>query len=329
MNSHGIRVPKAEAEEVRRELIARGVFNSECRVMKENEDVIFPVIEEQKDLPYPQGTYDFPERKHELSYPSLVKIPEELREFLPSSFDTIGDVGIVKIPEELADYTKEICGAIREANHLRAVAADTGVTGEFRIRAVRPCAGDENLETTHREFGIKLLLDPSKVYFSPRLAGERWRVASLVKKGEKICDMFAGVGPFGIMIAKHSEPEVIHAFDINPAAVEYMERNIEINRLEERIMIPHLEDSAIGMEGLGKFDRIIMNLPHSAHDFLGAAHRHIADGGTIHYYEILETERLEERLDELKGLAGVRQVEYREVKTYSPTMRFYGFDVEF
>ncbi len=329
MKSLGIRVPKSEAEAVRLVLMERGAFNTECRAVRNGDFVVFPITAGQPDMPHYQEVYEFPEHKRTPSYPALVNIPEELKKFLPSSFDTIGDVGIVKIPEELADYTKEICGAIREANHLRAVAADTGVTGEFRIRAVRPCAGDEKLETTHREFGIKLLLNPSKVYFSPRLAGERWRVASLVKKGEKICDMFAGVGPFGIMIAKHSELEVIHAFDINPAAVEYMKRNIEINRLEERIMIPHLGDSAAGMERFGKFDRIIMNLPHSAHDFLGAATKHIANGGTIHYYEILETERLEERLDELRELTGVKQVEYREVKTYSPTMRFYGFDVEF
>ncbi len=154
-------------------------------------------------------------------------------------------------------------------------------------------------------------------------------MASLVKTGERICDMFAGVGPFGIMIAKHSEPEVIHAFDINPHAVEYMKRNIELNRLKDGVVMPHLEDSAAGMGRYGEFHRIIMNLPHSAHDFLGSAVKHIAEGGTIHYYEILETEMLAVRLEELNGLAGVKRVEHREVKTYSPTMRFYGFDVLF
>ncbi len=329
MNSRGIRVPKTEAEEVRRELLARGVFNSECRPVTDGEEVLFPITGRQPDMPYHQDTYDFPERKRDPSYPEIVKIPAELMEFLPSSFDTIGDVGIVKIPGELKDYREEICRAIREANHLRAVAVDAGVEGEFRIRSVVPCSGDSNLETMHREFGIKLLLDPSKVYFSPRLAGERRRVAYLVRKGEKICDMFAGVGPFGIMIAKHSEPEVIHAFDINPVAVEYMKRNIEMNRLKDGVMVPHLEDSTTGMGKYGSSDRIIMNLPHTAHDFLDTAVKHIAEGGTIHYYEILETERLEERLEELNGLVGMRSVEYREIKTYSPIMRFYGFDVRF
>lgn len=329
MNSYGIVVPKGEAEPLRRELMARGVFNSTCTVIREGEKVVFPITELQSDLHYPQGIYDFPERVRRLSYPEMVDIPDGLKSVLPSSFDTIGDVGIVKIPEELEAYAGEICEAIRKANRLRAVALDRGVRGDFRIRSLVPCAGESSLETMHREFGVKLLLDPSKVYFSPRLAGERYRVASLVRKGERICDMFAGVGPFGIMMAKHSKPEVIHAFDINPVAVEYMKRNIELNRLDEGVMIPHLEDSAKGMERYGGFDRIIMNLPHSAYEFLGAAIQRIEDGGTIHYYEILEMERLEERLEELRGLPGVRRVEYREVKTYSPTMRFYGFDVIF
>jgi len=329
MNSYGIVVPKEKAEPLRRELMARGVFNTACAVIRDGDFVVFPITEPQPDLDYTQKIHEFPEKIRTLSYPEMLDIPDELRPSLPSSFDTIGDVGIVKIADELEDYVGEICEAIRKANNLRAVALDRGVMGDFRIRSLVPCAGDRNLETTHKEFGVRLVLDPSKVYFSPRLAAERHRVASFVKEGERICDMFAGVGPFGIMIAKHSKPEVIHAFDINPEAIEYMKRNIEMNRLKKGVMVPHLEDSSAGMAKYGPFHRIIMNLPHSSHEFLGAAIQQIEDGGTIHYYEILETERLEERQDELRGLPGVQMVEYREVKTYSPTMRFYGFDVGF
>ena len=74
-------------------------------------------------------------------------------------------------------------------------------------------------ETVHKEFGSRFLLDVKKVYFSPRLATERKRITDHVKNNEIIVDMFAGIGPFSISIARKHKVK-IYAIDINPICLQ-------------------------------------------------------------------------------------------------------------
>lgn len=39
-----------------------------------------------------------------------------------------------------------------------------------------------------------------------------------------------------IIIAKHSKVEKIHSIDINQVAVQYMQENVELNKVGERIV---------------------------------------------------------------------------------------------
>ncbi|MEM2352242.1 MAG: hypothetical protein QXT26_07530 [Thermoproteota archaeon] len=73
------------------------------------------------------------------------------------------------------------------------------------VGAFEVIAGSADTETVHKEHGCKYFLDPRKVYFSPRLYYEHYRVASQVVEGETVVDMFAGVDPFSILIAKIRE----------------------------------------------------------------------------------------------------------------------------
>ena len=79
-------------------------------------------------------------------------------------------------------------------------------------------------------------LDVKKVYFSPRLATERKRVADLVSDGEEILDMFAGVGPFPFVIAKEKSVDIT-AVDINEVAIQYLNENIKINKVKEKLIL--------------------------------------------------------------------------------------------
>ena len=65
-------------------------------------------------------------------------------------------------------------------------------------------------------------LDPSSVYYSPRLATERQKLANLVKKLSKrlgknsICDPYAGIGPNIVNAYDKMYVEQILANDLNP-----------------------------------------------------------------------------------------------------------------
>lgn len=96
--------------------------------------------------------------------------------------------------------------------------------------------------TVHKEHGCLLKVDLEKCYFSLRLSYERNRIAQRVQPGEAVVNMFAGVGSYSVVIARHREAEKIFSIDINPTAVRYVQENIELNKVEDRA-IPILGDA--------------------------------------------------------------------------------------
>jgi tRNA (guanine37-N1)-methyltransferase len=267
----------------------------------------------------------------ETDYRAACQIPEALKEQLPTSFDIIGDVAILKLEGALLPFAKEIGeGMMHVRPGLRCVALDRGVKGEFRVRDLELVAGSGPLETVHQEFGLRFKIDPSKTYFNPRLANERHRIASLVKEGEVVIDMFAGVAPFAIMIARHASPAVVYAIDINPEAETLMNENIVLNRAER--VVPLLGDSRDLIFDLPPADRLVMNLPHTAIEFFADALTRLNIGGTMHLYHIADRETIAQDADSLVTQAlgmGVRLdvTRLHELKTYSPSASVYCLDL--
>ncbi len=217
------------------------------------------------------------------------KLSEKEIEDLKTSFDIIGDIVILEIPEDLENQKKVIGNAALSFTGRKAIfMKKSAVEGVTRTRKLEFIAGEDTSKTIHKEHGARLKLDVKKVYFSPRLATERKRIAKEVKDGEIILDMFAGIGPFPILIAREHEVD-IYASDINEEAIKYMKDNIKLNKLKGKIH-PILGDiqKTAEEEFIPKsitFDRIIMNLPGTAKDFLDLAISLVNNAGIIHYYE--------------------------------------------
>jgi len=337
MRSICIVVPRKEGETVRKRLSELGLLDLGLHIRRDKEVLFIPI----KERPGP-GELDgkeYPVREEELeergpryrSYKDAVEgIPKELVPLLPTSFDVVGDVALVKLVDELIDYRKKVGQAMLKATpSVRLVALDRGVQGTTRVRDLEVLAGEGDLVTVHREHGLRFEVDLSKCYFSPRLATERQRVASAVRDGERVLDMFAGVGPFSIMIAKARKVQKVWAVDINPVAVEYINRNIKLNKVEN--VEPVTADAKDFVPGLGPVDRIIMNLPHTGFDYLRLAILACADGATIHFYEI--TDAPDYRVMDIEALAQglgrlAKVVEKCEVRTYSPTESQWAFDIK-
>ena len=111
------------------------------------------------------------------------KLSDEEIADLNSAYDVIGDVVIVEIPEELQIHKKEIGEALLGFTKRRTIyMKKSKVKGVTRVRDLELLAGEDNPVTIHREHGTRLKLDVKKVYFSPRLATERKRVADLVRE---------------------------------------------------------------------------------------------------------------------------------------------------
>lgn len=311
-------------------LTDKGLLRGDFPVFREDNFLYVPVTDDVKSF---NIEYEIVKRKIESPSRSenklraLMNVPDDLKPLIPRSFDIVGRIAIIKLPEPLLLYVKEIGSALLKANKsIDTVALDEGVKNRMRIRDLKIIAGKESLTTLHREYGITLEMDLSKVYFSPRLATERWRVAQEVKEGEKIIDMFSGVGPFSIMIAKHCKQEKIYAIDINPDAIEYMRSNIKRNRVYN--IEPICGDARAIVTRLEKVDRIIMNLPHSAFDFLETASSAIKENATIHYYEFLSEGEKLNRIQDIEKLGHslgkeIKITTERDVHTYSARSQLY------
>ncbi|ABL78210.1 class I SAM-dependent methyltransferase [Thermofilum pendens] len=220
------------------------------------------------------------------------KIPENLLPLVPSSFDVVGSreaaVAIVELPDELLPYKEAIAEAILQVHkNVKAVYRKLGGrVGEYRVRELELIGGEPITEVVHKEHGYRLKLDVTKVYFSPREATERQRIARQVKPGETVMVMFAGVGPYAIAIAK-AQPRVekVIAIELNPAAYAYMVENVKLNKVEG-LVVPVLGDvREKAREWYGSCDRVVMPLPRGAYMFLDEAVRCLkSGGGWIHFY---------------------------------------------
>ena len=324
-----IRVPKAEGNPVRLKLKDEGILNFDARIKSDGDYLLIPILSDAYEG-YEVLDEDLEVLEHqETDYRNL--LPEEVRDILPNSFDNIGDVLIVKLVDELLPMKHEIGEALMKVtSRTRAVFLDHGVKGELRIRDLELIAGSGGSETMHRESGVTILTDPAKVYYNPRLATERLYVSSKVKKGETIIDMFAGVAPFPLTICRHAEPKIVYAIDLNHDAVEYMRKNIELNHFSN--IVPMEGDARELIKDLPMADRIIMNLPQIAQEFLPDALARTKKGGIVHMHKIMGREESDKVIaliiDEMnsKGLK-CRLSEKRDLKTYSPSARVYVLDI--
>ncbi len=181
--------------------------------------------------------------------------------------------------------------------------------GEMRIPDFTQLYG-EVTDTVHKESGIWYHLNPAKVMFSQGNHEEKRRIAALVKPGERICDMFAGIGYFTLPMAKVGG--FIHALEINPDAVHYLEKNIHENNLDSRIIVS-LGDCRDTITGI--FDRIHMGYYEAAR-FLDTALRHVKSGTVLHVHGIGDnTKEITEHLKTF-GLTGT--LDHRTIKKIGP-----------
>ena len=229
--------------------------------------------------------------------------PQELK-LLYKSYDIVGDVAVIRVPEPLKHRSKIIAEAVMQTHkRIRAVWRQASpVSGDFRLRGLEFVLGERKTETLHKEHGCVFKVDLEKCYFSPRLSHERMRIARQVQPDEVVLNMFAGVGCYSIFIAKHSKPESILSIDINPVAIQYMQENVKLNKVEEKV-VPVQGDAKNVIEERFQnvADRVLMPLPEKAYEYLDYALLALKPtGGLIHYYDFEHAKKPEDSIEKIK-----------------------------
>ncbi|KAM7542148.1 hypothetical protein Aperf_G00000019452 [Anoplocephala perfoliata] len=111
------------------------------------------------------------------------------------------------------------------------------IDNEFRTFAVDLMAGEANYLTEVKENGVTFNFDFSKVYWNSRLGTEHCRIVEEIKLVAKnsdtatsvvVYDVFAGVGPFSLPLARSGNCQVF-ANDLNPISFQFLEENLRRN----------------------------------------------------------------------------------------------------
>jgi len=359
-------VEKRRGEEVRRILREHALLNGRAKVVAEGNLLFFPL----KALPSEEIMLklnasvlrrEFEVREEEKDATAAEKLPK-------FSYEIVGDIALLELSKEDKNVSESPQGKfsefsevseedlqrisdliLRRHKNVKVVALKaSAVEGVFRKRRIRILKGEQRTETIHRENGCVFKLDLEKVYFNPKLASERKRVAEKVAAGECVVDMFAGVGTFSILIAKRSPESKVIAIDINPDAIFYLRENIRLNKVSNVSAIQG-DVREISEKFAGVADRIIMNLPKESHIFLKDALRMLKNRGIIHFYTIesaytedemrgslsVAVQRAERKLraefahaSRLLGCeVAVNVISARKVRPYAPYTFILGFDL--
>ncbi len=315
-------VEKERAEEVKKRLLEIGAMDESRRIVRRENFVEFPVkwridgykvIEQSKII---ERTV-FPPFK-EIRRRLQGKIGMDELKKLPRKWEKFGNVLVLKM--EGIKEKEKVAEVYASVLKCKSVLEDVGgIEGVERKPNFKLIYGND-AETIHVENGIKYKFDVSKIMFSSGNIDERIRMGKIVRKGETVIDMFAGIGYFSLPMAFHGRAKV-YAIEINPVAFKYLKENIKLNKLEN-LITPILGDCREKiLEGIA--DRIVMGYLNSI-PFFKYALKGLKNEGIIHFHQKCREEEFPHKLfNEIKDMASeygyeAKMLFYKKIKSYAP-----------
>ncbi|XP_061337422.1 tRNA (guanine(37)-N1)-methyltransferase 1 [Gastrolobium bilobum] len=201
-------------------------------------------------------------------------LPEGM--IVPSAFESVGHIAHLNLREEHLPHKKLIAKVVLDKNKPKiqtVVNKIDSIHNEYRTMQLEVLAGNHSLVTRVVENGMRFHVDLATVYWNSRLATERQRLLSGFTRNDVVCDVFSGVGPLAISAARIVKR--VYANDLNPYAVEYLERNSVLNKLERKIKVFNMDGrrfikAMYSSDKAQSITQVVMNLPNEAAEFLDA-----------------------------------------------------------
>ncbi|KAF0553532.1 tRNA guanine37-N1-methyltransferase [Gigaspora margarita] len=218
----------------------------------------------------------------------------------PTSFTQVGHIAHMNLRDEFLPWKHIIGQVILDKNpKITTVVNKTDmIDTTYRFFKMEVLAGENNMIAEVKESNCRFRFDFSQVYWNSRLHTEHGRLLSIFKKGDYICDVFAGVGPFAIPAAKKGC--IVYANDLNPASYNYLVENIKLNKVHDKVYPYNLDgklfiskavldlqkayddnaessktskvksNATLQKQNSCNFNHFVMNLPATAIEFLDA-----------------------------------------------------------
>jgi len=250
---------------------------------------------------------------------------DRLAREMPSGYHRFGRVLVIQRPETLAPYDALLGRAWREELGVETVLVKSGpVEGELRTPQVR-CVAGERTETEVVEHGVRWRFDAARIMFAAGNRTERIRAGRLVRPGENVVDLFAGIGYFAIPAALLGRAACVWAVEKNPVSVRYLRENAVLNGVGERVLVVPGDNRTVSLPE-GAFDRAFLGYLPSAVPWVPRAVALLRPtGGWLHVHMVAdvraplsEATTAVERSAEAAGARRLEPSRVRVVKPYGP-----------
>jgi tRNA (guanine37-N1)-methyltransferase len=317
-----------DGEKVKKFLIEKDLLSGDYKIGREGKFIFLPIKKESNKL----KKFKVIERKlkkikKEKTIVEMLKgkLSSSELNLLPRTFEELGDVLVLEL-DKLLEKKRKIIGEVylKRYKQIKTILKKkVEHAGEFRLRKLEWLAGEKKKETLYKENGVVLKVNLEKVYFSSKSAGERLRIATLVKPGEEVLVMFSGLAPFPLVIARKSGVKEVVGVELNPYGHKLGEENIKLNKLMGRVKLFKGDVRKIVPKLGRQFDRIVMPLPKTAEKFLDVALETVKEKGVIHYYTFLGEDDFEKEKKRLVGICkklrkSCKVLDWRTCGAYAP-----------
>ncbi|WP_232703395.1 class I SAM-dependent methyltransferase [Halobacterium wangiae] len=303
MTDLAVVVPKPDAEDRIAALEAEGVYDDARKVSEHDaERVELPVTERPQTTAFERVVEQHDPEMRSPDLDALLRergwSDEELAR-APSSWAVIGTVLLASFgdcprPEEVGEALLDLHG---EAD---TVLDRRGVSGEHREPDVAVVAGAGDTETVHTEHGTRYAMDLARVMFAPGNEAERVRMGEVTGDGERVLDMFAGVGYFALPMARAGAD--VTAVETNPEAFRFLAENAQLNDVADRLdcLLGDCRDVETTADRvvMGYYDALGGGPVHGEGDdpgYLAAALDNLVSGGTLHAHAVAPETELPDR----------------------------------
>jgi len=258
------------------------------------------------------------------------KVPEKVLKNLPRSFEIIGPYVLIDLlitttsgdKLNYQNYLPIISEAIKKQHkHISQVIPKNPVEGKYRVRSiykVDDCMINEN--------NLRILVNPSEVYYNTKLSSERQKIYDMCYPTDSICDMFAGVGPFSLLLA--TKCKYVEGWEWNAYACKLFHKNIQNNkrvRIKQNLKIEKGDTFDIILKkDLKKFNVFIINHPTQSLNIFPKIQKYFPPGSKIIMYSMVIKNEISEKIQLLNNI-GVKNLSYSSVMDTSPAKKIIRF----
>ena len=266
---------------------------------------------------------------------------------IPTKWEKFADVVI--LPQHSFDDSEwnrdeSLWKTVANALGVNRVAIMGEVDGEFRESGVQLLLGDDDW-VVRREHGINFGYHFTQCMWSAGNVTERGRIANGNHEGEKILDLYAGIGYYTLPFlsegargpngerGKGRGANHVVACEWNPIAVEALKWSLQKNGFDERCTI--LEGDNQKQQFLPEFDRVNLGLlPSSESGYSLALSALKSNGGILHVHGLASSGEEEKWAQDLakileeKGPFSCQIMHVEKVKWYAPHQRHIVVDIQ-